>query len=123
MYRKFTSKQKLEIVLASLRGDRSVAELCREHGIAESLLRKWPASGAHKVLDEVEVRGDAAPNVLPRAPDLADQIPKFELGEWQRERAGSHAARASRVDAEADHRILGNADLQLPKFMHRSLAC
>ena len=40
-YRKFTSKQKLEVVLASLRGDRSVAELCREHGIAESLLRKW----------------------------------------------------------------------------------
>lgn len=40
-YRKFTAKQKLEIVLASLRGDRSVVELCREHGIAESLLRKW----------------------------------------------------------------------------------
>lgn len=40
-YRKFTAKRKLEIVLASLRGDRSVAGLCREHGIAESLLRKW----------------------------------------------------------------------------------
>ena len=40
-YRKFMAKQKLEIVVASLRGDRSVAELCREHGIAESLLRKW----------------------------------------------------------------------------------
>jgi transposase len=40
-YRKFTAKQKLEIVLASLRGDRSIAELCREHDIAESLLRKW----------------------------------------------------------------------------------
>src|SRR5207247_4249480 len=40
-YRKFTAKQKLEIVLASLRGDRSIAELCREHDSAESLLRKW----------------------------------------------------------------------------------
>jgi len=40
-YRKFTAKQKLEIVLASLRGDRSIAELCRQHGIAEGLLRKW----------------------------------------------------------------------------------
>jgi transposase len=40
-YRKFTAKQKLEIVLASLRGDRSIVELCREHDIAESLLRKW----------------------------------------------------------------------------------
>ena len=28
-------------MLASLRGDRSIAELCREHDIAESLLRKW----------------------------------------------------------------------------------
>jgi transposase len=40
-YRKFTAKQKLEIVVASLRGDHSIAELCREHEIAESLLRKW----------------------------------------------------------------------------------
>ena len=45
-YRKFTAKQKLEIVLASLHGDRSVAELCREHQIAESLLRKWREPGA-----------------------------------------------------------------------------
>ena len=40
-YRKFTAKQKLEIVLASLRGDRSIAELCREHDISETLLRRW----------------------------------------------------------------------------------
>ncbi|HET8606948.1 MAG TPA: transposase [Gaiellaceae bacterium] len=43
-YRKFTAKQKLEIVLASLGGDRLVAEICREHGIAESLY----ASGASR---------------------------------------------------------------------------
>jgi transposase-like protein len=36
-YRKFTVRQKLEIVLAGLRGDRSVKELCREHEIAETL--------------------------------------------------------------------------------------
>jgi hypothetical protein len=41
-YRKFTSKQKVgELVLASFRGDRSIAELCREYSLAESLLRKW----------------------------------------------------------------------------------
>ena len=40
-FRKFTARQKLEIVLASLRGDRSVLELCREQGIAEGLLRRW----------------------------------------------------------------------------------
>jgi transposase len=40
-YRKFTAKQKVELVLASFRGDRSVAELCRPHDISESLLRRW----------------------------------------------------------------------------------
>src|SRR3954464_12131122 len=40
-YRKFTAQQKLELVMASLRGERSIAELCREHRISESLLRRW----------------------------------------------------------------------------------
>lgn len=40
-YRKFTPKQKVELVLASFRGDRSVAEICREHDISETLLRRW----------------------------------------------------------------------------------
>jgi transposase len=40
-YRKFTPKQKVELVLASFRGDRSVAEICREHDLSETLLRRW----------------------------------------------------------------------------------
>src|SRR5512132_1977498 len=40
-YRTFTARQKLELVMASLRGERSIAELCREHRISESLLRRW----------------------------------------------------------------------------------
>jgi transposase len=40
-YRKFTPQQKLELVMASLRGERSVADICREHEISESLLRRW----------------------------------------------------------------------------------
>ena len=40
-YRKFTVQQKVELVLASFRGDRSVAEICREHDISETLLRRW----------------------------------------------------------------------------------
>jgi transposase len=40
-YRKFTAQQKTELVLASLRGQRTVAEICREHEISETLLRKW----------------------------------------------------------------------------------
>ena len=52
-YRKFTAQQKTEIVLASLRGPKSVAELCREHDISDSLLRKWRdqflAAGAERL--------------------------------------------------------------------------
>jgi transposase-like protein len=40
-YRTWTVQQKLEIVLAGLRGDRSVAEVCREHGISEALYCGW----------------------------------------------------------------------------------
>ena len=40
-YRKFSPQQKLELVMASWRGERSIAELCREHQISESLLRRW----------------------------------------------------------------------------------
>ena len=40
-YRKFTAAQKAEIVLAGLRGDKSVRDVCREHGIAETLYYSW----------------------------------------------------------------------------------
>ncbi len=36
-YRSWTAQQKIEIVLAELRGDRTVEEVCREHEIAETL--------------------------------------------------------------------------------------
>jgi len=40
-YRKFTAQQKLEIVLAGLRGDRSVKDVCREHEVSEALYYSW----------------------------------------------------------------------------------
>ena len=40
-YRSWTAKQKIEIVLAGLRGDRSVKEDCREHAISETLYYGW----------------------------------------------------------------------------------
>lgn len=40
-YRKFTAQQKLEIVLAGLRGDRTVVEVCREHKISETQYYGW----------------------------------------------------------------------------------
>ncbi len=40
-YRVFTPEQKAEIVLAGLRGDRLVREVCREYEIAETLYYQW----------------------------------------------------------------------------------
>jgi transposase-like protein len=40
-YRTWTAKQKLSIVLAGLRGDRSVKEVCREHQISDTLFYAW----------------------------------------------------------------------------------
>jgi transposase len=40
-YRSWTARQKIEIVLAGLRGDRSVKEVCREHAISETLYYSW----------------------------------------------------------------------------------
>ena len=40
-YRSFTPEQKAEIVLAGLRGDRSVRDVCRAYEIAETLYYQW----------------------------------------------------------------------------------
>jgi transposase len=40
-YRTFTAEQKLEIVLAGLRGDRPVRDVCRAYEISETLYYQW----------------------------------------------------------------------------------
>src|SRR5438094_5298992 len=59
-YRSWTAKQKIEIVLAGLRGDRSVKEVCREHEISETLYYSWREkllAGGREVLAGKEERG------------------------------------------------------------------
>lgn len=61
-YRTFSARQKLEIVLAGLRGERSVKEVCREHGIAETLYYGWREkllAGGAAALAGKEERGAA----------------------------------------------------------------
>jgi transposase len=57
-YRKFSAQQKTELVLASRRGPKTIAQLCREHEISESLLRKWReqflAAGAERLSGKAE---------------------------------------------------------------------
>jgi len=52
-YRKWSAKQKAEIVLAGLRGDRSVRDVCREAEISENLFYSWRdklLAGGHAAL-------------------------------------------------------------------------
>lgn len=39
--RKYSAEEKIRIVLEGLRGEESIAELCRREGIAQSLYYKW----------------------------------------------------------------------------------
>ena len=39
--RKYSAEEKIRIVLAGLRGEESIASLCRREGIAQSLYYKW----------------------------------------------------------------------------------
>ena len=56
----YTAEQKTTIVLSNLRGEASIAELSRMHGIAQSLIHKWKA----EFLDagEARLKGKAADN-------------------------------------------------------------
>src|SRR5213083_765737 len=60
-YRSWTAKQKLEIVLAGLRGDRSVREVCREHAIL-TLYSGWRdqllEAGRQRLAGKEERQGD-----------------------------------------------------------------
>ena len=39
--RKYTAEEKIRIVLEGLRGDLTIAELCRREGISENLYYRW----------------------------------------------------------------------------------
>lgn len=72
-YRKFTAQQKTELVLASLRGQKTIAELCRERDISETLLRRWReqflAAGAQRLSAKAE---------RTEVDELRSQVSKFE---------------------------------------------
>ena len=40
--KRYSSEEKIRIVLAGLRGEDSIAELCRQEGIAQGLYYSWP---------------------------------------------------------------------------------
>jgi len=38
---KWSPEEKLRIVLAGIKGERSIAQICRDHNISETLFYKW----------------------------------------------------------------------------------
>ncbi len=58
--RQFSAEEKIRIVLDGLRGEDSIAELCRREGIASSMYYGWSYYGWSKEFLKVEaVRDDA----------------------------------------------------------------
>jgi len=39
--KKYSAEEKIRIVLEGLRGDESIAELCRREGLSQSMYYKW----------------------------------------------------------------------------------
>lgn len=79
-YRTFTSDQKAEIVLAGLRWDRSVRDVCREYEIAETLYYQWRdrlLDGGKQVLKTSRDKGRD-----PQAEELKDA--KRRIGQLER---------------------------------------
>ena len=64
-YRQFTPVQKAEIVLAGIRADRSVRDVCREHEISEALYYDW----RDRVLEGAKA---ALANPRSRTPEAAE---------------------------------------------------
>jgi transposase-like protein len=61
--RKWTSEEKIAIVLEGIKGSKSVADICREHKIGQSLYYRWRdkfLEGGKKAL----MNGDTDDNIL-----------------------------------------------------------
>ncbi len=84
-YRKWSAKQKAEIVLAGLRSDRSVRDVCREHGIAETLYYSWRdklLAGGHAALagkDERQLEREMAKRIRELERTLGKKTYELEI--------------------------------------------
>jgi transposase-like protein len=81
-YRSWTAQQKLEIVLAGLRGDRSVREVCREHAISETLYYGWRdqllEAGRERLAGKQERQGERVQQLLSEGAQLVEVLPQAE---------------------------------------------
>jgi len=52
--RKFSSEEKIRIVLEGLRGEETISELCRREGIAPSTYYRWRSTYENEGIDGLE---------------------------------------------------------------------
>jgi transposase-like protein len=92
------SQEKIRIVLDSLRGEHSIAELCRREGIAESLYYTW--SREFLEAGKRRLAGDTARGDQRRGQGPAPGSPRAEGG---RRRAGPGIAPANEKRSNEPH--------------------
>jgi transposase len=93
-YRRFTARQRVGLVLASFRGDRSIAEICRERDLSETPLRRWRdrmiEAGAGRYRDgrERSIRAERRRRIAELERALGEKTYELEvagrlLGDWE----------------------------------------
>lgn len=93
--RKFNSEEKIRIVLAGLRGEESVAELCRKEGIHQNLYYRW----SREFLEAGKKRLEG---------DTLREASTTEVKELRKENAHLKEALAEEI---LEHRLLKKSDL------------
>jgi len=111
-YRKFSAQQKLEIVLAGMRGDRSVREVCREHEIAETLYYGWRdklLEGGKAELAGKGEEGRASVRVLDESDRCRVRAVRVPAVEVREERPGLLTARRAELGSAGQEVELAEA--------------
>jgi transposase-like protein len=71
--RNYTTQFKLETVLEGIRGEKSIAQICRERGIKDTLYYKWRDQFQSQALTIFEDKRTAA-----RVSDSGEQVAELE---------------------------------------------
>jgi len=93
--RKFNAEEKIRIVLAGLRGEESVAELCRKEGIHQNLYYRW----SREFLEAGKKRLEG---------DTLREASTSEVKELRKQNAALKEALAEEI---LEHRLLKKSDL------------
>jgi transposase len=97
--RHFSTEDKIRIVLDGLRGDDSIAELCRKEGIAQSLYYLWSKEFMELANGKRRLAGD-----------IARAATTDEVGDLRRE---ASALKECVADLTLENRLLGTRSLRV----------